>query len=332
MRGKMQSYGSKSEKRSLLSGALIMGLVILVLGFALYLLLFGHSFGWFASNDTVEAEGMQIAARSEGYDLLVERPVTPEYDKTITAAGVTTDKYEGIGLFKQALEDSPYGYDFVVPSTAEAPKLAFELHNELVFQDDGVDWYFLMPGAYGSMTFYIRPHDVSTRIAFDMELELGAFGTAYVGNTLTLDEVDSPTVLELLRGHVMFFTGRTGNNYADYKYTGLLSDGGILSFDSANVPAADIVTIDGETCYRITLYWEWPLTYYDIDENIGTQANPSRFPPEVRTFINNEPECFFAANIGSTDPDDLSDGYNDGDQMIGEQASFFAAFISPVVG
>ena len=319
----MISFGAKTEKHSLFVSAVSMGLVILILVSALLYLIFGSTMGWFASNDSVEADGLQVAVKTPGYDLLVDRE-NEEYHQLLNGE----EKYTGATLFRQTLEASPFVYDFVADSTSTSPKLAFELHNEAPFTDDGVEWYFLMPGAYGSMTFYVRPY-YDEPMVMDMQLELAAFGEYYdENNELKIREVESTTVRNLLRGHVMFFMSRTGNSHETYKYDGLLTDSGVFTFDTSHWEKS---TKQGRTdCYEITLYWEWPLTYYDIAEEISDALTVRRFPAEVGEYIEAEPGCFFATNIGSNDIEDLSDGYNDGDQMIGENATFFAAFITPV--
>ena len=331
--GIMISFESKTEKRSLMATAASLGLVIVILVFALFYLIFGHTLGWFASNDSVEADGLQVVVKTPGYDLLVDRGGArynvPQVDGE--------DVYEGFTLFKNMLEGAPFHYDFTAADTSVAPKLAFEIYNESEFRDEDGVWYYMMPGAYGKMTFYIRPyHDEN--MVMNMELDLAAFGVTYDANNVpVMNEVTSEGIRDLLRGHIMFFTERTGNTYADYKYDGLLSDHGIFTFDTTGQAKS---TKPGRTdCYEITLYWEWPLTYYDIiedisvsaDENNNTPAVINRFPVEVGEFITDSPGCFFLTNQNSTDPDELSDGYNDGDQAIGENASFFAAFITPVL-
>ena len=137
-------------------------------------------------------------------------------------------------------------------------------------------------------------------------------------------EVENPLVRELLTGHVLFFTGRTGATYADYRYTGLITDRTVHFTTEGNTP------VPGEDYYEVTLYWEWPITYYEILEGMSTTspAVTRKYPPELRTYIDTHRDLFFVANQNSNDSELLSDGYNDADQTIGENADFFVAYIT----
>ncbi|MBR5941975.1 MAG: hypothetical protein IKZ81_01375 [Clostridia bacterium] len=326
----MISFEGKTEKRSLMATAASMGLVIVILVFALFYIIFGHTLGWFASNDSVEADGMQVAAANNGYEFVVQR--TTEYDSLLNGE----PKYEDVALLKSTLAAAPYHYDLTAVSTAAASKLAYELQNDAPFRDDNEYWYFLMPGACGSMTFYIHPFS-SEGVQANMELTLGCFGVVIDENDRrVVREVTSENVLNMLKGHIIFFTERRvdANDPTDtdkFKYNGLITDGTISYDTTQHTPTT--MTLNGEqiSVYEITLYWEWPLTYYDISEKTGNTAFADRYPPELLTYMNAHRNWFFAVNQNSNDPDDLSDGYNDGDQMIGENASYFAAFISPIV-
>lgn len=299
--------------RDLTSEGLLTVALVLVLFFAF--LSFG-SMGWFAENRRVSAETMSVTATNSNYTLLVER--TDVYDELHNGDPV----YAGIAELKTLLRDEE-GYSLTATSTGDAPRLAYELTNEAVTYVEGDEHYYVMPGSYGTMTFYIKPNG-NGDIEDDLTLELGCYRDAY-------DEFDNPVirsvtndhVLRLLQGHFLFFTERTGATPEEYQYSGLITDN-TIHFSSRGK-----TKVPGKDYYEIKLYWEWPLTYFDIDEGISTTtpAVTRKYPAELRDYIEANRDAFFAANENSNVVDLLNDGYNDGDQTIGVNADYFVAFI-----
>ena len=299
----------KALKRDLVSEGLLTVALLVVLAFVLFSL---GSAGWFASSSSgANAGNVQVAAKLNDYTLLIDRTTT--YDQTIAGTPV----YSGVAELKTKLH-TDHEYDLTATSTEVSPKLAYELVNESSVRVEGVDEYFLMPGSYGTLTFYIQPNFPGT-FTTDLYLDLGAYKDDY-------DEHDNPVILEVtndhllqfLRGHILFFTGRTGADPEDYRYSGFIDDGVFEFTTQGNTK------VPGEDYYQITLYWEWPLTYFEIDENMSTTAPAvtKRYPTDLRTFIDNNRGFVFAANQNL-----LNDGYNDADQIIGEGADYFVAYI-----
>ena len=139
------------------------------------------------------------------------------------------------------------------------------------------------------------------------------------------DAVESESVLDLLKGHLLFFEGRTGNTYEDYKYTGLIDDGVIRFSTAGRTPTQ----IGGETCYEVTLYWEWPATYHDIVNNLNEQGGTTeKYPYELAAYIDAHRSYFFASNATSNDSQKLSNGYDDGDQNIGNNVQFIVVYVT----
>ena len=303
----------KAIIRDLVSEGLLTVALVVVLVFVLF------SYGtvsWFAENHRTTATDMDISAKLNDYVLIASR--SNEYDRISGGDPL----YPGVAELKDLLRDD-LGYSFTAGTTDEAQKLAFELVNEYAVRTEGVDEYFLMPGSYGTLTFYIQPR---TEGAFSttLLLDIGAFSDAYdaLDNPI-IEEVTNAHVLRLLEGHILFFTGRTGASFNEYRYSGLIEDGLIHFTTQGNSKVA------GEDYYEVTLYWEWPLTYFEIEDNLSTTAPAvsRRFPAELRTYIDENRDAFFAANMNSNVSDLLNDGYNDADQIIGDGADYIVAFI-----
>ena len=267
------------------------------------------SFAWFAQNRTTSQDGMQIQVHSQTYDLLVERTSRYEVGYPIIT---DTDRT------KDSLVDDEYS--LTATATSTSPRLAYELVNELEYDDE----YNLMPGAYGTLTFYLRPLRAGD-LTVQFSLNLGGYVVTYdnLGNA-SFGPIQSTTVLNLLRGHLLFFTQRTGATPNAYCYDGLIADGTF----SYNTALHSKCTQPGKTdCYCITLYWEWPNTYDDIVDQISTQSVTRRFPAEMGDYLANTDYFFIALDEGA-DLNDRSDAYNDADQAIGTGAGSVVAYIA----
>lgn len=272
------------------------------------------SFAWFSENRRTDAGGMQIAAATDRYELLVDR-------RTVFDNATNYPDVSASGGLKDFLAASDW--DLTQTSTSLAPAIAFELENE--FQYDGL--YNMMPGAYGKLDFYIRPTEGNEDLELDLQLLIG-------GASRDFDEEDQPiirnvenaTVLQLLKGHILFFEEREGADYEHFRYTGLVHDGRI-TFRAAE---REKCTEPGKTdCYKITLYWEWPITYFYIAESTnGAEETTKKFPAELTDYINAHRSFFFVINQDSNDPEELSDGYDDGDQTIGDRIHYILVSVA----
>ena len=285
------------------------------------------SLGWFSTADNLTATGMRVISHSENCEILVERAT--EYDKTKGTYPIEPiERYPGIAALKTYLGAD--GFDATTAtSTANAPKLAFELINELERND--VDDYvggtvstrYLMPGAYGTLSFYLRPINGATRVTKTFHLSLKGFYSVESEGNYTISSVSSGTTLDLLKGHVLFFTDRTGGSHEEYRYDGLVEDSFV--YDTAEHELCGEVGKEG--CYKITLYWEWPETYLDIARNMSTDLQTKKYPSELGDYITSYPWYFFAINQASPDETERSEGYDDGDQKIGNQVHFISVIL-----
>ena len=310
---------TKNEKRDLISRVVTLSLLFIVLLFAvMYVISLNSSLGWFSSGGTLRSEGMQVAIATETYDILVDR--THEYDTLISENEL---KYDDMDVFESTITASEYGYDLTATSLRLSNGLAFELQNEVAYHDAGVEYRFLMPGACGSMTFYLRPlNDEPLTVNFTLDIDY--FKKVYENGSVTVRQESDPYVEDLLKGHLLMFTERRGNSPDNYQYNGLL-DTGSFTYNTADHSKC---TKPGYTdCYEITIYWEWPPLYSELANNISDTAWGAKYPAALATYIDQHRSYFFAGNLSTNDLEDLIDEYNDADQTIGEHANFVTVII-----
>lgn len=293
--------------------AILISIALLVVSVTLLVFNTAPLFAWFIKGERYNRAGVDVAMIATRYELLVQR--TTEYDNTVGYPGVATS-----GGLKSRLAEA--GYHLTHTSTVDSAGIAFELVNEFVYDE----LYYLMPGTYGTLTFYVKPNTGYENLQLDLRLQIGGYHTVYdEHNVSSLDPVTSETVLDLLQGHLLFFKGRTGANYANYKYTDFIDDG-VIEFSTAGRTPTQI---GGDDCYEVTLYWEWPATYYDIADHVNEQnGTTEKYPYEVGVYMDTNREYFFASNANSNDPQELSNGYDDGDQNIGNNVEYIVVYIA----
>ena len=300
-------------------------LSFLILSAVVLTAVFLPSLGWFTNNRSVVTTGLHVVTSCEDCDLIVVRPT--EYDKTKGSPPI--ERYPGIGLLKEYFEDDGFDVD-VETSTAAALKLAFEMVNELErtdfdeYAEGQVATRFLMPGAYGTLTFYLRPFDGVDRLQKTFTLSLDGFRIVKTNEGDEIRRVTSQGTLDLLRGHILFFTERSGADREHYEYDGLVEESFTFDTDGRS-PIADGVLAG---CYEVTLYWEWPETYIDISRRTSDNGNTRKYPAELGDYVSRNPQYFFAINQASEDEKERSEGYDDGDQKIGNQVHFVSASLT----
>ena len=304
---------SKKDKRELfvqLLAVVLSGIFVVTLGVV--------SFAWFSMNTSVDHSGMQVVVSSESVDLLIDRPAQAEYDDPSRYEGVT-----GEGGLKSVLAAKEY--DFTETDTADAYLLAYEL---VVAENTYEGKKYLVPGAYGTMTFYIRPkagHDgesVLLNLSFEGYANYYAEGQA----TSRIQLVTKESVCNLLKGHILFFRERTGANYANYAYDGQITDGGFYYDMSQHSKCTEPGKTD---LYKVVLYWEWPITYFAIHDYLSTEtpAVASKYPVETGTYMAEHPRYFYPPSAPTSTEEERSDAYNDGDQLIGDNVEYFVVRI-----
>ncbi|MCR4727014.1 MAG: hypothetical protein K5753_07340 [Clostridia bacterium] len=309
--GKHVSEKDKKELLMQLLAVVLSGIFVITLGVV--------SFAWFSQNVSVENSGMQVVVSYETVELLIDR--TTEYDDSSRYEGMV-----GAGGFKSVLAAKEF--DFTETYTAEAPLLAYEL---IVAENTFENKKYLVPGAYGMLTFYIRPktgHDGDT-VFFNLFFE-GYANFYEEGQAVsTIQQVTKESVCNLLKGHILFFKERTGAAYADYVYTEQIT-GGAFNYDmSQHAKCSDPGKTD---LYKVTLYWEWPLTYYAIRDDLSTEspATTKKYPTETGAYVANNPLYFYPPSAAIATDEEKTDAYNDGDQLIGDNVEYFVVRIGIV--
>ena len=291
------------------------------------------SLGWFSKTENLTVGGMTLVTSTDDCDLLIDRGTEYDRMKGNNAPLNAIPLYYGISMLKTHLGSGGFDLSPLVTSTATSPNLAFELENELVrseFDEDvngSVNTRYLMPGAYGKLTFYIRPFDGVDRVVKTFSVSLMGYSLVEVWDAENermveqIQDVSSQSTLDLLRGHVLFFTGRTGATHDLFQYTGLVD--GSFVYDTAEHEVYDAEN----NIYKVTLFWEWPETYLDISRKTSTELVTDKYPIELADYVADNTECFFAINQTSEEERELSEGYDDGDQKIGNQVHYVSVTI-----
>ena len=319
---------------------LIMRLVLIVVSGAVLIVSTVTTVAWFTRNTTVRNTGMQVVVKTDNYKIIINR--TTEYDKSIY-----TERSDISGL-KTKLGTE--GLNLIATKTSDSRALAYELVNE--DEDTTEHTKYLRPGSFGTLTFYIQ---TSADISVPFALSLGGYANDYDNEeNAIIAPVMNETYLNYLKGHLLFFMGRddtNGHNYDDFVYSGFVCDSFTYNtgensyltsqeiddiFDGCS--QAELDELHAEHCYEVVLYWEWPLTYSDISDNISTTdpAVTKKYPADVGTYLNtyksyndngDTKSYFLAKNLSSSAPQELNDGYNDADQLIGDHIDYVVVYL-----
>lgn len=299
-----------NSKKKLTISLITVSLLVIVFIFVVFLFL-ERSFGWFSPNFNVDSNGMSLAVQTDTYEIYIKER-TSEYDREeVNSEHEIVPVYPYVSELKDYLDDT---YSLTFNSSLDSNMLALELESTVPFEDK----YSLMPGSYGEFTFYIASIDGETPVNASFQISLSALN--YDIAHADFEQVSSPTLLNLLKGHFLFFETRTGD-IENYSYDNLITDG-TFTYDTES-HSEDIEIINGKEYYKVTIYWEWPLDYYDIYEKTDI-----KYPNTITDYVDNNRSYFFAANHNSSIVDLLSDGYNDGDQLIGEGIDFLLLHVT----
>ena len=309
---RMKIFGKKLSGKE--QKMLILRFIFILLSGALLLFFSIYSYAWFSRGSSSTSTGMRLVVSTDTYDVLVARGTT--YD-------TGHDYITGEGKLKSLLANA--GYSLSNTSSADSASIAYELVNEYSF--DG--HYYLMPGAHGTVSFYIRPKVSGSNVVARFSLNLGGYKSVITpgeNDTIveTMSAVTSESVLNMLKGHILFFTERTTVG-GQFQYDGLI-DNGTFAYDTNGKTKS---TDPGKTdCYKVTLYWEWPITYDSITDNISTPSVTKKYPEELSDYLSDHREYFFAVSVSGNKQEEMIDAYNDGDQTIGDGMVALVAYIN----
>lgn len=214
----MKLFGKTVSKK--VKRELILRLILIIIAGTILLFFSMYSFGWFSSFQQSSVTSMQITISTGSYDVLVDR--TTRYD-----AGY--NYISGSEELKAKLAEE--GFDLTRSSTQDAGKIGYEMVNEYVYEGKN----YLMPGSFGTVTFYIRPKSNSDVIAH-FDLAMGGYVVAYDQNEQAyMSKVTSQQVLNMLKGHVLFFTDRDSCSDMHSRYlTGYDQTGVNVRYDDCN--------------------------------------------------------------------------------------------------
>ena len=317
----------KSEKAYLRSA--IISLCSLLVLLVVAILAYGQlSYGWFSSSSHVEASGMSIVVSTDSFELAVNN--APSYSSAVVDYMNTHEGYH-----KTATETTGADTAFFCNMTKDGPDLEYAT---------------IEPGAYGRILFDIVPKNDDDYV-FDINLTLE--GLQLVDEVLS--EVEDEEVLTLLKGHILLFKTVTTVDGVNH-YSDRIIDG-VISYDTSE-HSSDAEIIEGKKHYHVVIYWIWALSFAQMllsygDENLNIKpifdndevGNTSR--NELMNYISgNDGELanksieFFSPSNGidfsnfSTEHKrgnyfiDLSNRYNNGDQMIGESIKYLIVEIT----
>lgn len=245
----------------------------------------GFCIAWFVSNHRVNATGMNIeAANAQDFQLAskgkrqeAEQKYLKNKDSQNILNNGTAYLINSDGKMIDASDDTDNTETYYVGFT----NLAWRL-------DDDVT---LMPGASGSMTFYIIPRKenlTSANLTFTLK--------AYEDDTKTgVAAVSKDNQLQnLVMGHILFFRNRD----ADGSYAGWIAPDENGSYLTGNSEYSFTVTPENKTTfekdkpYPVTLYWIWPnyiRNYIYTNQNGSLFTNPdSSDYKNLLKFLNKE--------------------------------------------
>lgn len=311
----------------------------------------GFCIAWFVSNHRVNATGMNIeAANAQDFQLAskgkrqeAEQKYLKNKDSQNILNNGTAYLINSDGKMIDASDDTDNTETYYVGFT----NLAWRL-------DDDVT---LMPGASGSMTFYIIPRKenlTSANLAFTLK--------AYEDDTKTgVAAVSKDNQLQnLVMGHILFFRNRE----ADGSYAGWIAPDENGSYLMANSEYSFTVTPENKTTfekdkpYPVTLYWVWPnyirnYIYTNQNGSLFTNPDSSDYQDLLKflnkeNFQNNETEQKYSkifyvkpdsgaasakdstsgngnqinSNITDAVLNECNEAYNNADQYIGKNARY----------
>ena len=196
---------------------------------------------------------------------------------------------------------------------------------------------YVGPGSKGEITFYIIPR-ISGENTVHFSLSITPYGLSKIDNDVTSQQLNDTTLTNILSGHILLFEAKdtTSGEYSNQIYPEISSDGNVrFSFMSK-------ANWENNTPVPITLYWIWPyrfenMIYPGLAESVF-QTNTVE-QSKLITWINQnkdriiykkQNETFVDAdmNMSNADFSKWSNGYNRGDQLIGDKVAYFVWTIS----
>lgn len=288
---------------------LVSGLFVLAAIVAIFACL-----AWFAANNRVSATGSTIGAKAERYTLAAagegeSSAHTGYYERTNDGAVIGTGEMDDSGKEDPRLDISD----------AMTVTLTSNLNNETAGS--------LYPGARGKIMFTVTPHtDDLGDITINLSRVLKVKGNIYKEADGNLSN-DAGTLLSLVKGHLLFFTG-CENGY----YSGRVEDGKI-TIPKSKLCIDEKTTNPTDQSVPVTLYWVWPEYFQNFVLTGNTNYYKNLFAAEdaegyadLKTDVKeNKANYFYGASSAAADTDPYTDMdaysalYNNADEKIGNE-------------
>ena len=319
----MKLDNKKLNKMKLVGSFFSLAAVAVIIIFALGVGL-NRTLGWFADNQNVTASGMNAGVNGLSYFELA------------VSGSETTPYGDNAAIVTYLAEDTNGGYEKVV-KTSDA-HTALLCNMAIDSSHSGLSANEIGPGSYGHVSFDIVINDTDDH-SFVLDFSYQPAEKDVDGNPTPISAANLATVRDLLTGHVLIFTGIDANGY----YSGHL-DSMSLTYNTADHASDHTTLADGEH-YKVTLYWVWPMTYATIayappdsrlqslDPIFATTGDGPAARSSMITYMQTNPDYFFYNLDDSVDLTDnnfyntyyvkLSEGYNEGDQFIGDNVYYF---------
>ena len=277
----------KKSKRELFmrfAAVLLSGVIFEVVAF--------FSFAWFADHTKVNGTGMQVTVSSLNYELsCLENG----------SNGVYYDDYHslvrdtGSIVWQMTAENNMYNHESSISELED-------------YTEEGI-----YPGAYGVISFYVKP--LVDSLYLDFQFEILGYSAEEDEDTgdITMTQLDSDFApAEYLNGHIMLFENRTGD-----KNNHVYSNPILTNEDMKRVISEKHFTENG-TKTRIDIYWIWPVTLSSIvDARSSTVVNVTQEPlvntttEDYTNIVNNVrtyPEYYFSLGDNSgIDPSSITE-------------------------
>lgn len=288
---------------------LVSGLFVLAAIVAIFACL-----AWFAANNRVSATGSTIGAKAERYTLTAAGEGeagahTGYYERTDDDAVIGTGKEDASGKVDPRLDISD----------AMTVTLASNLNNETAGS--------LYPGARGQISFTVKPlaSDLNG-VTINLSRVLKVKGNIYKEADGNLSN-DAGTLLNLVKGHLLFFTG-CENGY----YSGRVEDGKI-TIPKSKFCIDEKTTNPTDQSVPVTLYWVWPEYFQNFVLTGNTNYYKNLFAAEdaegyadLKADVKeNKANYFYGASSAAADTDPYTDMdaysalYNNADEKIGNE-------------
>ena len=207
---------------------LVSGLFVLAAIVAIFACL-----AWFAANNRVSATGSTIGAKADRY--------------TLTAAG-EGESGAHVGYYERSerTPEEKHAIDGLDTADAMTVTLGSNLNNETAGS--------LYPGARGKITFTVTPRtdnlgDITINLS--RVLKVKAKENIYKEADGNLSN-DASTLLGLVKGHLLFFTG-CENGY----YSGRVANSKITIQKKEFCIGGNVANPTNQS-HTVTLYWVWP--------------------------------------------------------------------------